>query len=118
VNGDHRQLVGSQPYVLHFDKKDLPPAKFFWSMTMYDLPARHLVPNPIKRYSIGDRTQGLKYNADGSLDIYLQHASPGAGKEANWLPAPQGPYTVIMRIYGPGQTVLDGAWKFPEPKKE
>ncbi|WP_287192423.1 DUF1254 domain-containing protein [Paraburkholderia sp.] len=117
VDGDHRQLVGSQPYVLHFDKKDLPPAKFFWSMTMYDLPARHLVPNPIKRYSIGDRTQGLKYNADGSLDIYLQHASPGAGKEANWLPAPEGPYTVIMRIYGPGQTVLDGAWKFPEPKK-
>ncbi|MGF6756000.1 DUF1254 domain-containing protein [Paraburkholderia sp. GAS42] len=117
VDADHKQLVGSQPYVLHFDKKDLPPAKFFWSMTMYDLPGRHLVPNPLNRYSIGDRTQGLKYNADGSLDIYVQHTSPGADREANWLPAPQGAYDVIMRIYGPGQAVFDGTWKFPEPKK-
>ncbi len=117
VNADHQQLLGSQPYVIHFEKKDLPPAKFFWSMTMYDLPARHLVANPIHRYSIGDRTKGLRYNEDGSLDIYVQHTSPGADKEANWLPAPAGAYDVIMRIYGPGPAIFDGTWKFPEPKK-
>jgi hypothetical protein len=117
VNADHEQLVGSQPYVLHFDKKDLPPARFFWSMTMYDLPARHLVANPIQRYSIGDRTKGIKYGADGSLDIYIQHTSPGVDKESNWLPAPEGAYTVIARIYGPGVSVFDGSWKFPLPQK-
>jgi hypothetical protein len=117
LDGDQRQLLGAQPYVLHFDKKDLPPAKFFWSMTMYDLPGRHLVANPIHRYSIGDRTEGLKYGADGSLDIYLQHGSPGPDKQANWLPAPEGAYNVIMRIYGPDPSVLDGAWKLPLPAR-
>ncbi len=117
VNAQHEPLLGTQPYVLHFDKKDLPPAQFFWSMTLYDLPARHLVANPLNRYSIGDRTKGLKYGADGSLDIYVQHASPGADKVANWLPAPVGAYNLITRIYGPDQTVLDGTWKFPEPQK-
>ncbi len=117
LNGDHEPLVGSLPYVIHFDKKDLPPAKFFWSMTMYSLPDRHLVANPIKRYSIGDRTKGLTYGADGSLDVYVQHTSPGAEHEANWLPAPEGAYDLIMRIYGPGQEVFDGKWKFPEPRR-
>jgi hypothetical protein len=117
LNGDHEPLVGSLPYVIHFDKKDLPPAKFFWSMTMYSLPDRHLVANPIKRYSIGDRTKGLIYGADGSLDVYVQHTSPGAEHEANWLPAPEGAYDLIMRIYGPGQEVFDGKWKFPEPRR-
>jgi hypothetical protein len=117
VNADRQQLLGSQPYVIHFDKKDLPPAKFFWSMTMYDLPGRHLVANPIHRYSIGDRTKGIQYGADGSLDIYVQHTSPGADKESNWLPAPEGAYTVIARIYGPQASVFDGTWKFPVPQK-
>ncbi|SIO64691.1 DUF1254 domain-containing protein [Paraburkholderia phenazinium] len=117
INADHEQLVGSQPYVIHFDKKDLPPAKFFWSMTMYDLPARHLVANPIHRYSIGDRTKGIKYGADGSLDIYVQHNSPGADKESNWLPAPEGAYDVIARIYGPDASVFNGSWTFPVPQK-
>ncbi|RFU49252.1 DUF1254 domain-containing protein [Paraburkholderia sp. DHOC27] len=118
LNADHAQLLGSQPYVIHFDKQDLPPAKFFWSMTMYNLPARQLVANPINRYSIGDRTKGLQYNADGSLDIYVQHQPPAADKESNWLPAPEGPYNVIARIYGPGPSVFDGAWKFPVPQKQ
>ncbi len=117
VDADNKQLTGTQPYVLHFDKKDLPPAKFFWSMTLYDLPGRHLVANPIDRYSIGDRTKHLKYGADGSLDLYVQHESPGKGKEANWLPAPTGAYTLIMRIYGPNATVLDGSWQLVKPKK-
>jgi hypothetical protein len=117
VNADHEQLLGSRPYLIHFDKKDLPPAKFFWSMTMYDLPGRHLVANPINRYSIGDRTKGIRYNPDGSLDIYVQHATPGADKESNWLPAPEGAYNVIARIYGPDASVFDGTWKFPAPQK-
>lgn len=117
VNADHEQLLGSQPYLIHFDKKDLPPAKFFWSMTMYDLPGRHLVANPINRYSIGDRTKGIRYNPDGSLDIYVQHTTPGADKESNWLPAPEGAYNVIARIYGPDASVFDGTWKFPAPQK-
>jgi hypothetical protein len=117
VNAEHQQLIGSQPYVLHFDKKDLPPAKFFWSMTLYDLPARHLVANPIHRYSVGDRTQGLKYGADGSLDIYVQNTPPGANEMSNWLPAPVGAYDLVMRIYGPHQTVLDGSWTFPTLQK-
>ncbi|WP_144143626.1 DUF1254 domain-containing protein [Paraburkholderia sp. BCC1884] len=117
LNAEHQQLVGAQPYVIHFDKKDLPPAKFFWSMTMYDLPARHLVANPINRYSIGDRTHGLKYGADGSLDIYVQQASPGPDKQSNWLPAPAGPYNVIARIYGPEESVFNGTWTFPVPQK-
>jgi hypothetical protein len=117
MNADHEPLVGSQPYLIHFDKKDLPPARFFWSMTMYDLPARHLVANPINRYSIGDRTKGIKYGADGSLDIYVQHTSPGTDKESNWLPAPEGAYNVVARIYGPDASVFDGTWKFPEPQK-
>lgn len=118
LDADHQQLVGSQPYLIHFDKANLPPAKFFWSMTMYDLPARHLVANPINRYSIGDRTTGLKYNADGSLDIYVQQKSPGANHESNWLPAPEGPYDVIARIYGPDSSVFDGTWKLPIPQKQ
>jgi hypothetical protein len=117
VDADNKQLMGTQPYVLHFDKKDLPSAKFFWSMTLYDLPGRHLVANPIDRYSIGDRTKHLKYGADGSLDLYVQHESPGKGKEANWLPAPTGAYTLIMRIYGPNANVLDGTWQLVKPKK-
>jgi hypothetical protein len=117
VDANNKQLVGAQPYVLHFDKKDLPPAKFFWSMTLYDLPGRHLVANPIDRYSIGDRTKHLKYGADGSLDLYVQHESPGKGKETNWLPAPTGAYTLIMRIYGPNAEVLNGTWQLVKPKK-
>ena len=118
VDADKKPLVGAQPYVLHFEKKDLPPAKFFWSMTLYDLPARHLVANPIDRYSIGDRTKGLKYGADGSLDLYVQNESPGKDKESNWLPAPVGPYTLIMRIYGPETAVFDGKWQLVKPTKQ
>jgi hypothetical protein len=78
---------------------------------VYDLPARHLVANPINRYSIGDLTRGLKYGADGSLDIHVQHDSPGKDRESNWLPAPSGAYTLIIRIYGPEASVFDGTWQ-------
>ena len=102
-------LDGSKSYVLHFSKDQVPPVKFFWSMTMYDLPGRQLVANPISRHAIGSRTQGLKTNADGSVDIYLQSTSPGADKESNWLPTPpKGPFYMVLRMYGPQGTLAAG----------
>ncbi len=79
---------GSKPSMVHFGKADLPPAKFFWSMTMYTIPDRFLYANTLNRYSTGDHTNGLQYGKDGSLTIYVSNASPGKDKESNWLPAP------------------------------
>ncbi len=93
----------------------MPPAKFFWSATLYELPDRFLHANSLSRYSIGDRTPGLKYEKDGSLVIYVGHDSPGKAKESNWLPAPAGKYSFVVRIYGPSETAQSGQWKLPEP---
>ena len=90
-------------YTFTFPKGQLPPVRFFWSLTMYDLKTRLLVDNPIDRYSIGDRTEGLKNDPDGSLTIYVQKESPGKDKESNWLPAPDGPMSIISRMYGPDE---------------
>ncbi len=104
---------GSKQTMLHFDADNLPPAKFFWSLTLYTLPDRFLYANPLDRYSIGDRTKGLQYGADKSLTIYLGHTSPGKDKEANWLPTPQGKYSLVARVYGPEKGALDGTWQLP-----
>jgi hypothetical protein len=101
--------------VLHFPPGKLPPAKFFWSLTLYTLPDRLLYANALRRYSIGDRTRGLAYGKDKSLTIYLGHTSPGKSKESNWLPAPEGRYSLVGRIYGPEEAAIDGTWKLPEP---
>jgi hypothetical protein len=104
--------VGEKKYVMHFDKNNLPPVEGFWSITMYDLDG-FTVPNNLKRYAIGD-CDDIKYNKDGSLDIYLQHKSPGKDKESNWLPAPaKGKLGITMRLYGPKDSVMDGEWKPP-----
>ena len=84
---------------------------------MYDLTTRLLVDNPIDRYSIGDRTEGLQYGPDGSLTIYVQKDSPGKDKESNWLPAPDGPMSIISRMYGPEPAILDGNYRFPDPMR-
>jgi len=104
---------GSKLSTVHFSPGRLPPAKFFWSMTLYTLPDRFLYANPLKRYSIGDRTKGLQRDTDGGLTLYLGHESPGAGKESNWLPTPEGKYSAIGRIYGPSEAAMDGTWKLP-----
>jgi hypothetical protein len=104
-------------YTITFPKGQLPKVHFFWSVTMYDLSTRLLVDNPIDRYSIGDRTEGLKYNDDGSLTIYVQKDSPGKDKESNWLPAPNGPMSIIARMYGPDDRILNGEYKFPDPTR-
>lgn len=104
---------GSKLSTVHFAPGQLPPAKFFWSMTLYTLPDRLLYANPLKRYSIGDRTEGLKRDADGGLTLYLGHASPGADKESNWLPTPEGRYSAVARIYGPSEAAMNGTWRLP-----
>jgi hypothetical protein len=109
-------LDGNKNYVLRFSKEQVPTVRFFWSMTMYDLPGRQLVANPISRHAIGSRTKGLKTNADGSVDIYLQAKSPGADKESNWLPTPtKGPFYMVLRMYGPEGAVAAGKWQAPQP---
>ncbi len=113
VDGDGEILDGSNTYAVTFPKGELPPAKYFWSLTMYDNENQLLVENSINRYSIGDRTKGLKTSPDGSLTIYFSHQEPSQGKD-NWLPAPAGGFNVMMRIYGPEDKVLDGTWK-PAP---
>lgn len=100
-------------YVLRFPAGKLPPAKYFWSVTMYDLPSRFLVANPIDRYSLGSTSPGLKTADDGSLSIYLQTAPPPDEQKSNWLPAPFGRFNIVLRIYGPESEVLDGTWKIP-----
>jgi hypothetical protein len=82
-------------------------------MTLYTLPDRWLYANPLQRYSIGDRTKGLVHDADGGLTLYVGHLFPGKRKEANWLPAPEGKYSLVGRIYGPSQAAMDGTWKLP-----
>ena len=104
---------GSRPSTVHFAKSELPPARFFWSMTLYTLPDRFLYANRIGRYSIGDRTKGLKYGADGSLTLYLSHDPPAGDAKANWLPTPQAKYSLVARIYGPSPEAMQGKWKLP-----
>ncbi len=104
---------GTKLQTIHFAKGQLPPARFFWSITLYSLPDRFLFANDLKRYSIGDRTKGLKYDADGGLTLYVGHASPGPEMESNWLPAPDAKYSAVARIYGPSKAAMNGAWNLP-----
>ena len=88
----------------------------FWSVTLYDNEGFQ-VANPLNRFAIGDRDP-LTYNADGSLDLYIQHASPGTpDKESNWLPAPAGPFNLTARLYWPRPEALSGSWNPPAVKR-
>ena len=110
---DGQVLDGRKHWVLRFEPGQLPPVNEFWSITMYTLPERLLAENPINRYSVGDRTPGLKLGPDGSLEIYMQSDDPGPDKASNWLPAPKGPFFFVARLYGPKQAAIDGTWKLP-----
>ena len=117
-DADGDSLDGSKhSYVLHFAADALPPVKGFWSLSMYKLPEQLFIRNPIDRYTIGDRTRDLEYGEDGSLTLYIQHESPGAGREANWLPAPDGPFSVTARLYWPDPDALDPLWVPPAIEK-
>ena len=109
-------MDGSKNYILHFDQATLPPVEAFWSITMYDADGFQ-VANALNRFAIGDR-DALTYNADGSVDLYIQSQSPGADRESNWLPAPaQGLLGLTMRLYAPKAEALDGRWAPPAVKR-
>ncbi len=110
VDAAGQTLSGQHDYILHFPAGGLPPNNAFWSLTMSDAKNR-FVQNPINRYSVSDRS-GLVPNSDGSVDIYIQNTSP-AGHESNWLPAPTSNFILYLRVYLPGQTILDGEYKVP-----
>ena len=94
-----KPLDGANAYVLHFDKGATPPVDAFWSVTLYDSEG-YQVANSLDRFAVSS-WMPFKYDPDGSLDLYFQNASPGADKEANWLPAPKGPFNLAMRLYAP-----------------
>jgi hypothetical protein len=112
VDGEGRRLTGKTRYVIHFGKGVEPKVKAFWSLTMYNK-AYNLVDNPINRYSVGDRS-GMKRDADGGLTIYVQRNSPGADKESNWLPAPEGPFILFLRAYLPADDIVKQTWSPPK----
>jgi hypothetical protein len=115
ADADGRPLEGENDDVLHFERDELAPVDAFWSVTMYDAEGFQAA-NPLNRFAIGDRDD-LGYNPDGSLDLHLQHASPGPAREPNRLPAPRGPLGVTMRLYGPAQEALDGRWNPPAVRR-
>jgi hypothetical protein len=118
VDAAGKPLSGTNRYTLHFALGEFPPVKAFWSLTMYDLPQSLLVANPINRYLINSpMIPDMKKDADGGITIYIQNESPGREKEANWLPAPQGPFAMYMRLYWPADAALDGTWKAPKLEK-
>jgi len=106
-----KPLEGTNKYTLHFEKGNTPPASAFWSVTLYDAEGFQ-VPNALNRFAISS-WMPLKYNADGSLDLYFQNESPGSDKEANWLPAPKGAFNLLMRLYAPRSEALTGKWNPP-----
>jgi hypothetical protein len=110
TDGARHALSGVHNYVMHFTAGGLPPNKAFWSLTMGDA-RNQFVANPLNRYSVSDRS-GLMQNGDGSVDIYIQKAAP-AGHESNWLPAPSGNFILWLRVYIPGQAILDGKYTVP-----
>jgi hypothetical protein len=113
VDGDGSRLDGGKGrYTLTFPKGQLPPAKAFWSLTMYN--SEHFFhANAEGRYSLGTKNRDLKFNPDGSLTLYLQSDSPGKEKDTNWLPAPGAPFSVLIRAYGPAPSVLNRGYAPP-----
>jgi hypothetical protein len=114
VDADGKALNGANRYTLRFAPGQLPPVNAFWSLTMYELPASLLVANPINRYLINSpMLPQLKKDPDGGLTLLIQNESPGKDKEANWLPAPKGPFAMYMRLYWPKEEATEGKWTAP-----
>ena len=117
ADADGKPPTGDNNYVLHFSKNELPPVDAFWSLTMYDTEG-FPVANPANRFAVGDRDV-LNYNADGSLDLYIQHDNPGGDRAANWLPSPSaGQLGLTMRLYAPKVQVLNGSWAPPPLRRQ
>jgi hypothetical protein len=118
VDSTGQKLDGTNHYSLRFAPGQLPPANAFWSLTMYDIPTQLLVPNSLNRYVVNSpMIPTFKKDADGSLTLYFQYESPGVDKESNWLPAPKGPFLLVMRLYWPKPEAFDGKWTAPPLKR-
>jgi hypothetical protein len=115
VDSGGRPLDASQhEYILRLEKGELPPAEAFWSLSMYDGATQLFIHNPLDRYLLNSAMlDGFVREKDGSVEFYIQKDSPGARKEANWLPAPDGPFYLILRLYIPEPEVLSGKWTPP-----
>ncbi|BDT87018.1 DUF1254 domain-containing protein [Nocardia cyriacigeorgica] len=111
TDSEGKPPMGDSDYTIHFDADRLPPVDAFWSITMYDAEGFQ-TPNELNRFAIGDRDP-LRYNSDGSLDIYISHTNPGPDRESNWLPAPLGPLGITLRLYAPHPAALDRTWTPP-----
>lgn len=114
-DSEGQPLTGANQYVIHFAKGEMPPVNGFWSLTMYDTDY-YFVPNPLNRYTLSQRDK-FATNADGSVDLRIQHGSPGKAKEANWLPAPEGQFVLFLRLYWPKESFLKGEWAPPPVMK-
>lgn len=113
LDGTGNPLDGSKKYKLHFQQGKLPKVDGFYSLTLYD-PTFNFAANPINRYSMGNRTKGIKKDADGGVTIYIQSATPGPEKESNWLPSTsKGSFFLVMRTYIPGPDIVDQGWAPP-----
>ena len=106
-------LDGRHRYRLHFPAGQLPPVNAFWSLTLYDGKTQLLSANPIQRYALGDRSPDLQYDADGGLTLILQGRAPEAVQQGNWLPTPEGPFNLLLRLYLPKAGALDGSYQLP-----
>jgi hypothetical protein len=114
-DADGKLLTGANRYLLHFAKNEIPPVGAFWSITLYDKEGFPTT-NVLNRCAIGNRDE-LKFNSDGSVDLYFQQEAPGKDRESNWLPAPAGDFNLAMRLYAPKAEVLDGRWAPPAIKR-
>lgn len=110
-----KKLNGANHYVMHFEKGQMPPVKGFWSLTLYN-DQYFFTENPLNRYTLSSRSD-FKKNSDGSIDLYIQHDSPGKEKEANWLPAPEGNFILMLRFYWPKDAIINGNWVMPAVEK-
>lgn len=118
VDSEGQPLTGANDYTVRFAPGQLPPVNAFWSLTMYEMPASLLVDNPMQRYLINSpMLPSLVPDPDGGYTFYVQNASPGIERESNWLPAPKGPFQMIMRLYWPKPDAFNGTWKAPQVVK-
>jgi hypothetical protein len=116
ANGE--KLDGAKRYAVRFAPEQMPPVNSFWSLTMYELPASLLVANPLNRYLLNSTMlPQFKRDADGGLTLHIQNEAPGKDKEANWLPAPKGPFVMFLRLYWPKEEALEGKWTAPPLKR-
>ncbi len=118
TDADGQKLEGANRYTMRFAPGQLPPVNSFWSLTMYELPASLLIANPLNRYLLNSpMLSQFKRDVDGGLTFYFQNESPGKTKESNWLPAPKGPFSVVMRLYWPKTEAIEGKWIQPPMQK-